>query len=747
MKNFYFKFLILVIICLAINVSQSQNILYDGDFSQSTEIIPFDTPTPPLNAWAYWINYGEGALANPMVINEECYFQITNPGFNTWDIQLVQWGFPLIQGHSYQLTFEVKADVERSFGVFLGEDGGSYTNLIGYDQYLYYATSEWQTISIEFEAFNIFPLHKLSFELGTNDTTTYFDNITLVDLGGVQEDSIGILGTAVNGWDVDVDMETTDGVNYFLYNYPLIVGELKFRQDNNWIINWGGTAFPIGTAWLNGPNIPILYAANYDITFNKLTGDYSFICLTCPANIGMLGSALNGWLEDIDMTTTDGITYTLNDFYFTSGEAKFRQDNSWDINWGGDTFPNGVALLNGPNIPVQEGTYNVTFNIETGEYSFEWPPIGIIGSALNGWSDDIDMESEDGIIYTLDEYYFTSGEAKFRTNDSWIINWGGDTFPDGFAVLYGPNIPVIEGTYNVTFNRLSGEYNFVATCSNLELQCPSDIYTENLSGLCGDYVEYPEVVPSVNCSDAIWIEQTSGLPSGSLFPVGTTTNTFVLTNSTGDTATCSFNVTVIDSEPPEISDLNEIYAPLWPANHKMIPVFIEYITTDNCDIVNTELYISSNEPENGLGDGDKTPDWEIIDEHNVLLRAERSGNGNGREYYITITAFDESWNYTERQITIFVPHDNSKISKELNNSEPVNYKYTLYPNGTDAIINLKGPKSLNKSQYAIYDMFGVMRRNGIIENEQINVKTLPKGIYILGFETDDGYFYRRFLKY
>ncbi len=40
--------------------------------------------------------------------------------------------------------------------------------------------------------------------------------------------------------------------------------------------------------------------------------------------------------------------------------------------------------------------------------------------------------------------------------------------------------------------------------------------------------------------------QTAGLPSGSMFPVGTTTNTFVTTNSAG-TDSCSFTVTVIDS--------------------------------------------------------------------------------------------------------------------------------------------------------------------------------------------------------
>ena len=49
------------------------------------------------------------------------------------------------------------------------------------------------------------------------------------------------------------------------------------------------------------------------------------------------------------------------------------------------------------------------------------------------------------------------------------------------------------------------------------------------------------------------------------------------------------------------------------------------------------ITISSNEPVDGTGDGDTSPDWEVIDAHHVLLRAERAGNGSGRIYTITVT--------------------------------------------------------------------------------------------------------------
>ncbi len=43
------------------------------------------------------------------------------------------------------------------------------------------------------------------------------------------------------------------------------------------------------------------------------------------------------------------------------------------------------------------------------------------------------------------------------------------------------------------------------------------------------------------------LQQTAGLPSGSAFPFGTTTNTFVATDASGNQSTCSFTVTVSDT--------------------------------------------------------------------------------------------------------------------------------------------------------------------------------------------------------
>jgi hypothetical protein len=66
--------------------------------------------------------------------------------------------------------------------------------------------------------------------------------------------------------------------------------------------------------------------------------------------------------------------------------------------------------------------------------------------------------------------------------------------------------------------------------------------------------------------------------------------------------------------------------------------------------------VTSNEPINGTGDGDTSPDWIVLDDHHVLLRGERAGNGNGRIYTITITCTDSGGNSSSEEVEVTVTH-------------------------------------------------------------------------------------------
>ncbi len=83
------------------------------------------------------------------------------------------------------------------------------------------------------------------------------------------------------------------------------------------------------------------------------------------------------------------------------------------------------------------------------------------------------------------------------------------------------------------------------------INCPAPIVVSNDAGVCGAMVTYTAPVGTDNCASNT--VQTAGLPSGSVFPVGTTTNTFVVTDASNNTATCSFDVVVTDNENPMIT--------------------------------------------------------------------------------------------------------------------------------------------------------------------------------------------------
>jgi hypothetical protein len=146
-------------------------------------------------------------------------------------------------------------------------------------------------------------------------------------------------------------------------------------------------------------------------------------------------------------------------------------------------------------------------------------------------------------------------------------------------------------------------------------------------------------------------------PSGSLFPIGTTTVTCSASDTRGNTSTANFTVTVAgDTKPPKVC-LELTPAKLWPPNHKMKTIQVRIVVTDNndptpfCEITS----VTSSEPVTGPRYGNTTPDW-IFSGTDLQLRAERYDRA-GRTYTVTASCTDDAGNVGTATTTVRVPHD------------------------------------------------------------------------------------------
>jgi uncharacterized repeat protein (TIGR01451 family) len=157
-----------------------------------------------------------------------------------------------------------------------------------------------------------------------------------------------------------------------------------------------------------------------------------------------------------------------------------------------------------------------------------------------------------------------------------------------------------------------------------------------------------QLVANVNCpvSNGVRISNTATVSSES---------------PDSDLSNNSSSVTVTTSNPPPvITNPSVNIQALKPPNHKMSDITVSYRVTDNCGPIVNRLSVTSDEPVNGTGDGDTSPDWEILDANHVRLRAERSGRGSGRVYTITITSTDSAGNSSSKQVFVNVPHDQGR---------------------------------------------------------------------------------------
>ena len=175
----------------------------------------------------------------------------------------------------------------------------------------------------------------------------------------------------------------------------------------------------------------------------------------------MAGDA-NGWATNDYLAGEDGVHFT-GFMYLNQNGFKFCTQPEWKgTNYGADF--NTAADAANITMTEEAGYYKVDVDLENKSYVLTpITTIGIIGSASpNGWDSDVDMtyvpynaETKALGYWEAKDITLASGEIKFRANDDWAINWGGDV---NALTQGGDNISVDAGTYDIKLYAWANGY-------------------------------------------------------------------------------------------------------------------------------------------------------------------------------------------------------------------------------------------------------------------------------------------------
>ncbi|MDH0673253.1 SusE domain-containing protein [Empedobacter sp. GD03861] len=223
-------------------------------------------------------------------------------------------------------------------------------------------------------------IYRVKSELGTQQAEPLVSAVKTITITAYPTDlstNWGVVGSITNWADnQDIPFWKSEETNVLVayINVEEANAEIKFRQNGSWDVNFGSnnpTTASDGTVSgsldAGGNNIKIPNIGRYKVTFNQSDSTFKIEAFTW----GVIGDATPlGWDADTALNydgTIDSWTATIE---LKVGEFKFRQNKSWDVNYGDSGTP-GVLKSGGDNIKVTEaGTYIVTANFSKETYSF-----------------------------------------------------------------------------------------------------------------------------------------------------------------------------------------------------------------------------------------------------------------------------------------------------------------------------------------------------------------------------------------
>jgi len=390
-------------------------------------------------------------------------------------------GFMWLDAGNYNLVTVTDQEVTGTIGGTISsiDDGNSDCGFTSYS-----------VVSTEADgpAFNVATagLYKVTNDQMTNEMTMH------------RIDAPSIIGAATEGgWAADTPLigsATADGGTWTAEGVTLRSGEWKMRLNCRWQINrridpngtlddpangyqlftnFGGEVadlMPGASNFVQTEDAIYTVTATWDprtgfSLSTERTGDAPVITFNPnDFNMAVIGDATaNAWDADRNLFyagLSEGIHTWLGIVTFSdAGAFKFRANDLWDFSLGG-TIDNLEIGGNDNNI-TSPGAGSFYLTLSTADEGDTWTASavpaswGIIGAGgpLGNWDDDVDMAAagfDAGVTSYTYTGSFVGGDWKFRANDDWAHNFGGDV---SFLELNSAdNINLAAGDYTITLN-------------------------------------------------------------------------------------------------------------------------------------------------------------------------------------------------------------------------------------------------------------------------------------------------------
>lgn len=419
---------------------------------------------------------------------------------------------------------------------------------------------------------------------------------------------------------------------------------------------FGGVASDEVTVNVTYVNHPPTVSAGTPQTVNE--GDTAMLIGTASDadsnNLTLVWSQVSGPI--VTIANTDSLTPSFVAPLVTRDETNVVLRLTADDGYGGITSDDvTIHIANINHAPVAQAPANMSVPEAT--------PVSIIGQGT-----DLDTEEQNQLVYT----WVQTGGPQVTLNGSGpnadftapMVTDGGDpnakvtltfmltvTDPNGASgsnsidvvVANVDHSPIAVAGGNLTVNEGSSVTLNGSASSDPDLD-PLTYAWVQVSG------------PAVTLSDA-----NSALPYFTAPFVNATGATlqFRLTvdDGFGGTNSTTTTVTVKNLNDPPIADYAQpSITTLWPPDHSMVNVSIVGIVDPNNNATITITGVTQDEATNSSSDGDTDVDAVINLDGTVLLRAERSSNGDGRVYHIHFIASDFEGS-ASGVVKVTVPHN------------------------------------------------------------------------------------------